>query len=117
MTPVLTRCSQYIGKDKHVLTYPIAQLVQGETKPMVNLVAFVSEPAREGSQYEGAWVRPAPTTDLLSTFKGWEEEVQALIEVRFHYLAYFSCAHFSRIARRESPIVGYSYRQAPPYLY
>lgn len=52
-------------------------------KALVNLVAFVSEPSLEGTRISGNWVRPAPPTDLLSIFQGWEEEVQALIKVGF----------------------------------
>lgn len=59
------------------------QPVNNVMTPMVNLVAFVSEPDLEGTQISGAWVRPGSASDLLSTFESgsWEDEVQALIGV------------------------------------
>ncbi|KAI5118612.1 hypothetical protein M0805_008043 [Coniferiporia weirii] len=66
----------YLGKNKHVIAFPIAHVAA-----MVNLVAFVSDPAKEGTRIEGAWVRPAPHVDLLSVFAGWEDEVRALLEL------------------------------------
>ncbi|KAH8109900.1 FAD/NAD-binding domain-containing protein [Phellopilus nigrolimitatus] len=78
----------YFGKDKHVLAFPIVHsgpgvFAAGETTPtpMVNLVAFVSEPEREGTRISGTWVRPAPAVDLLAAFEGWEDEVRALLEL------------------------------------
>lgn len=47
--------------------------------PMINLVAFTSQPHLEGTRIDGAWVRPAPAANLLGEFAGWEGEVRALL--------------------------------------
>lgn len=49
------------------------------TTPMINLVAFTSQPHLEGTRIDGAWVRPAPAANLLGEFAGWEGEVRALL--------------------------------------
>ena len=50
---------------------------------MVNLVAFVSDPSREGTRLPAGepWVRPASREEVLGKFSGWEDEVMALLEV------------------------------------
>lgn len=95
---------QYFGKSKHVLAFPImhtapapasaspsepgaiaatpatpATTTTTTTTPMINLVAFTSQPHLEGTRIDGAWVRPAPAANLLGEFAGWEGEVRALL--------------------------------------
>ena len=45
------------------------------------MVAFVSDPSKEGTKIEGSWVRPAQQSELLSEFKGWEREVESIVQV------------------------------------
>lgn len=89
---------QYFGKSKHVLAFPIMHTAPAPvsappsepgaagattpattTTPMINLVAFTSQPHLEGTRIDGAWVRPAPAANLLGEFAGWEGEVRALL--------------------------------------
>lgn len=74
----LTCLSQYLGNSKHIVAYPISHL----SNPMINLVAFTSEPEKEGTRISGAWVRSAPNANLLDEFTDWEDEVRVLLEVR-----------------------------------
>ena len=48
---------------------------------MVNFVAFKSQHDLENSKYNGAWVCCSEKSELISIFRGWEPEVQALINV------------------------------------
>lgn len=48
---------------------------------MINIVAFTSEPDKEGSQISDAWVREARPEELLDKFRNWNSEVLALLEV------------------------------------
>lgn len=72
---------QFLGKDKHIVSYPVAQIVQEEIRMAINIVATVSDRSREGTRVAGAWVRPIPKEELLAEFKGWVNEVQVLCEV------------------------------------
>ena len=62
-------CLQYI------IAYPICR------GTMVNFVAFKSQHDLENSKYNGAWVCCTEKSELINIFRGWEPEVQALINV------------------------------------
>ncbi|KAL5523166.1 hypothetical protein ACEPAF_1433 [Sanghuangporus sanghuang] len=64
----------YTGHNKHLIVYPI---MKGE---LVNVVAFVSHPEKEGAPYNDPWVVSSEQADLLAAYKGWEAEVQQLIQ-------------------------------------
>ncbi|KAF7975798.1 hypothetical protein HWV62_8475 [Athelia sp. TMB] len=67
----------YCGKDKHLIIFPISRGAH------VNVVAFTSEPSKEGTQYsanEKEWVADVPKEELLQAYAGWEPEVTALLE-------------------------------------
>ncbi|PAV19849.1 FAD NAD(P)-binding domain-containing [Pyrrhoderma noxium] len=64
----------YGGKDKHIVVFPISQGQQ------VNVVAFVSQPEKEGSFYDKPWVHDANKDTLYAEYEGWEDEVQQLLQ-------------------------------------
>ncbi|KAL5526975.1 hypothetical protein ACEPAF_8704 [Sanghuangporus sanghuang] len=94
----------YFGKNQHVIAFPIASAggsaaasdsnssvkVDSTQSQMVNLVAFVSDPAREGTRLPAGepWVRPATKEEVLEKFGGWEDEVLALLELAEKPLAW-----------------------------
>ncbi|KAL5499136.1 hypothetical protein ACEPAH_1654 [Sanghuangporus vaninii] len=65
---------QYTGHNKHLIVYPI---MKGK---LVNVVAFVSHPEKEGSPYNDPWVISSEQTDLVAAYEGWEAEVQQLVQ-------------------------------------
>ena len=62
---------QYLGQSKHLIAFPIST-VPGK---MVNMVAFVSDPSKEGTKIEGPWMRPAEQNVLLEEFQDWMNTV------------------------------------------
>ena len=62
-------CLQYI------IAYPISR------GTMVNFVAFKSQYDLENSKFNGAWVCISEKSELINIFRGWEPEVQALVDV------------------------------------
>ena len=48
---------------------------------MVNFVAFKSRHDLENSKYNGSWFCFCEKSELINTFRGWEHEVQALMDV------------------------------------
>ncbi|KAH9916544.1 uncharacterized protein B0H18DRAFT_1038242 [Fomitopsis serialis] len=63
-----------LGKDKHIILYPIAQ------GKFVNVVALVSRQKLEGTQYAASWIREAGKEDVLSEYHGWEPMVSATLK-------------------------------------
>ena len=49
---------------------------------MVNFVAFKTRHDLENSKYNEAWVSFSEKSELIKIFRGWESEVQALVDVR-----------------------------------
>ncbi|KAL5526162.1 hypothetical protein ACEPAG_7500 [Sanghuangporus baumii] len=94
----------YFGKNQHVIAFPITSgggsaaasdsnsTVKADSTQtqMINLVAFVSDPAREGTRLPPGkpWVRPASREEVLEKFGGWEDEVLALLELAEKPLAW-----------------------------
>lgn len=80
---------------------------------MVNLVAFTSSPSLEGTRLPPGepWVHPAPGAELLAKFEGWEDEVQALLEVSAQgpFVATLAKCCVFCLARREPPSLGDSH--------
>ncbi|KAF8632801.1 hypothetical protein AX17_004756 [Amanita inopinata Kibby_2008] len=64
----------YCGKRKHIAVYPVSQ---GQ---LVNVVACVHDPSKEHTRYQGPPVCDVSREELLSMYKHWEPEVQALLE-------------------------------------
>ncbi|XP_006457113.1 hypothetical protein AGABI2DRAFT_212377 [Agaricus bisporus var. bisporus H97] len=72
--PAISNATMYCGKNKHIVTYPISM---GQ---ILNVVTFVSEPEREGRPFPGEVVKVSSRDELLSLFKGWENEVVEILE-------------------------------------
>jgi len=64
----------YIGKQKHVVTYSMAN---GE---FINFVGLVHDETREDTCHKEPQVTTVSKSELLSVFQGFEPEVQALLE-------------------------------------
>jgi hypothetical protein len=48
----------------------------------VNVVGLVHDETREETSHEGPLVQSVSSSELLSVYRGFEPEVQALLEVR-----------------------------------
>ena len=97
-------CLQYI------IAYPISR----GTK--VNFVAFKSRHDLENSKYDGAWVCCVEKSELLNIFRGWEPEVQSLLDVCQNPMndasgKKSSCLH-ANLVRRQTASVGNPYSEA-----
>jgi hypothetical protein len=58
------------------MAYPISR------GRFINFVAFEVHPDEEGTHFGGAWVTNADPTHVSSLFRGWEKEVNELVQVR-----------------------------------
>ncbi|KAF8882257.1 salicylate hydroxylase [Infundibulicybe gibba] len=63
----------YCGKNKHLVVYPI---LHGR---LINVVAFISQPSKEGTILNGPAVTDVTKEEVLSAYTGWEEEVHTLL--------------------------------------
>ncbi|KAF8964497.1 salicylate hydroxylase [Flammula alnicola] len=69
-----TPMMMYLGKLKHLIVYPVAH-----EKTLLNIVAFVSDPSKEGTVYDGPSSVACTQEEILSAFSGFEPEVQVLL--------------------------------------
>lgn len=70
----LTMPVLYCGKSKHLVVYPVSQ------DRLINIVACATDPSKRNIVYDGPSTTIATQEEIMSTFKGWEEEVQALLK-------------------------------------
>lgn len=49
---------------------------------LINVVAFNSEPEKEGTVFEGKMVEPRPQQEMLEQYQGWEAELLQILQVR-----------------------------------
>jgi len=70
----LTQPTKYLGKNAYIIAYPISR------GTMINFVAFKIQHDLENSKYNGAWVSFSEKSELIKIFRGWESEVQALVD-------------------------------------
>lgn len=61
---------------QHIVSYPISQ---GRT---INLVIFITIPDGEDTLLDGPAVVDATKEEVLEHYKGWEPEIQSLLNVR-----------------------------------
>ncbi|KAH9939779.1 FAD/NAD-P-binding domain-containing protein [Epithele typhae] len=61
-----------MGKDKHIVSYPISR---GEK---VNVVAFVNFPGKVGTAYQGPWVAKATGKEVAAHYAAWDPSVPTL---------------------------------------
>lgn len=71
----------------------------------MNLVGFVSEPQKAGTEYQGPWVRAGSQKELARSYEGWEPEVRQLIEV---------CSFFPLLSRPNKEIWKFSTSKTLP---
>jgi len=71
---VLTSDSQWCGKNKHIVSFLVAQ------GRLINVVAFCSSPEREGQAYPDPWVAQVAQEELLSHYRDWEPDVISLLK-------------------------------------
>jgi salicylate hydroxylase len=57
------------------MAYPISK---GQ---LINFVAFVSHFERENTKFGGPWFTPTDKEEMARHFRGWEPEVQVLVNV------------------------------------
>lgn len=62
-------------KDQYIIAYPI---FHGK---MINFVAFSFRHDLENTPFHGPWTSTTETPELAQIFRGWDAEVQALVEV------------------------------------
>jgi len=65
---------QYLGKDAHILAYPVSRGTQ------INFVAFLSRHDQENTKFNAPWVMQAEKDEMSSLFRRWEPEVKALVD-------------------------------------
>ncbi|KZT25301.1 FAD/NAD(P)-binding domain-containing protein [Neolentinus lepideus HHB14362 ss-1] len=62
----------YLGKNKHIVAYPISQ------GRLINCVPFSTVVGGEGTTFNGKWVADVSTQEVIDCFSNFEEEAQAL---------------------------------------
>ncbi|SNY97791.1 salicylate 1-monooxygenase [Halomonas sp. hl-4] len=66
----------YLGKDRHILTFPVKQ------SQLINVVAFITDRSTSSPTLpdgEG-WVQAVSQEELLDVFEGWSPSCQAILE-------------------------------------
>ncbi|KAI0329969.1 FAD/NAD-P-binding domain-containing protein [Cubamyces sp. BRFM 1775] len=64
----------YCGKNKHAVTFPIAQ------GRFLNIAAVVTNPALSGTVYEGPWTSRVTKEEMLEMYSGWEPSVVEMMK-------------------------------------
>jgi len=70
----LTVRKTYTGKDRHIVTYPVAG------GRFINLIAYCSGPERQEEWASGPWVVEADQNELLEQYGTFEPEVQMMLK-------------------------------------
>ncbi|KAF5310166.1 hypothetical protein D9619_010218 [Psilocybe cf. subviscida] len=65
----------YVGKLKHLIVYQVTK----SEHTLINIAAFVTDPAEEGTRLPGSPSMPCSQREMLAPFEGWDNEVQALL--------------------------------------
>ena len=68
------------------MTYPIRR------GALINVVAFVTLPDSNGKRFEGKWVRDVPVGEVREAYRGWEADVQNVLQVRLPYDTRLHCS-------------------------
>ncbi|KAI1788599.1 FAD/NAD-P-binding domain-containing protein [Ganoderma leucocontextum] len=64
-----------LGKDKHIVQYPINR---GE---VLNIAAFVNHPGREDTVYPGPWVSTTTGDKVKEHFADWSPDIPRILEI------------------------------------
>lgn len=51
-----------------------------------NVVAMITDRSAEGREYDGPWVTECSEQELRDSYKGWEPEVDVLLQVSRFFL-------------------------------
>ncbi|KAF8589914.1 FAD/NAD(P)-binding domain-containing protein [Ramaria rubella] len=70
----ITVRKMYCGKDKHIVTYPVAG------GRFINLIAYSSDPARQKDWENGPWVVEVEHEEVFQQYKDFEPQAQALLK-------------------------------------
>ncbi|EIN03564.1 FAD/NAD(P)-binding domain-containing protein [Punctularia strigosozonata HHB-11173 SS5] len=72
--PVAFGAVTHCGKGKSIMAYPIA------SGKMINVVAYVSDPSKEGMPFPRKWETPATSEEVLAEYEDWEPQALAIIK-------------------------------------
>ncbi|KAI0637654.1 FAD/NAD-P-binding domain-containing protein [Trametes polyzona] len=64
----------HMGKNKHVVTYPISQ------GRILNVAAIVSQPELAGTVHEGPWTVDVAQDEAVAPYVGWEPDVEEFMQ-------------------------------------
>ncbi|KAF8526225.1 FAD/NAD(P)-binding domain-containing protein [Hysterangium stoloniferum] len=70
----LTMRTTYTGKDRHIVTYPVAG------GRFINFVGYCSNPERQEEWASGPWVVDVDQNELLAQYDTFEPEVQMMLQ-------------------------------------
>ncbi|KAF9561145.1 FAD/NAD(P)-binding domain-containing protein [Agrocybe pediades] len=70
----LTSPMMYIGKNRHLIAYPIMK------GTLINTVPFISNYEKEGTYVEGPVMLDSSSDNLKDQFLGWDDEVEILLK-------------------------------------
>ncbi|THH16400.1 hypothetical protein EW146_g4239 [Bondarzewia mesenterica] len=70
---VLTVPSQYLGKNRHIMAYPISH------GRFINFAAFETNYSQEDSIFTDPWIQDSNFREISQSFVGWEPEIRQLI--------------------------------------
>jgi len=68
--------TQFLGKEKHIMSYPILS----EHSNVLNVGVYQCDFTREGDEYPEPWVADVTSEHLASLYPGWEPDVEALFK-------------------------------------
>ncbi|KAF8917436.1 FAD/NAD-P-binding domain-containing protein [Mucidula mucida] len=68
--------TQFLGKEKHVMSYPILSTHE----KFINIGLYKCDYSLEGTDYPEPWVKDVSSEDLASLYTGWESDVQAILK-------------------------------------
>lgn len=70
---VLTVPTMYVGKDRHIIAYPISH---GQ---FINIAAFDADYDQEGSTFTDPWIQDRDSGEVTNSYNNWEPEVKQLV--------------------------------------
>jgi salicylate hydroxylase len=57
------------------MAYPIAG------GKLVNVVAYVADPSKEGTRFDGKWETPTTSDEVTAHYEGWESQALSITKV------------------------------------
>ncbi|KAJ7838496.1 hypothetical protein B0H14DRAFT_3870038 [Mycena olivaceomarginata] len=62
-----------LGKDRHIVSYPIAR------RTLINFLGFDTIPGAEDTRFPDKWVQDVPVKEFRDLYRGWEPDMQTLL--------------------------------------